>query len=91
MADKLAAMLLAPKWLYQLNFSAETPQRHVKTVLGLAKLIAKEGDGAVYDPQEDEVLWPRSRPKRFVSDVTQSQGPCCSWMHSFLHGRMAQR
>ena len=62
LADKLAAMLLAPKWLYQLNFSVETPQRHFNTVLGLAKLIAKEGDGAVYDPQEDEVLWPRSRP-----------------------------
>lgn len=75
LADQLAAMLLAPKWLYQLNFSAEIPQRHFNTILGLAKLIAKDGDGAVYDPQEDEVLWPRSRPKRIVSRADEPARP----------------
>lgn len=75
LADKLAAMLLAPKWLYQLNFSGETPQRHLNTVMRLAKLIAKEGDGALYDPQEDEVLWPRSRPKRIASRADEPARP----------------
>lgn len=75
LADELAAMLMAPKWLYQVNFPADTPQRSISTLLGLAKLIAKQGDGAVYDPQEDAVLWPRSRPKRFVRRRDAETGP----------------
>ena len=86
LADKLAAMLLAPKWLYQLNLSAGTPLRHSNTALGLAKLIAKEGDGAVYDPQKDEVLWPRSRPKRFVKRRDAETGPTL-FLDAFIPAR----
>ncbi len=73
--EALLAMLLAPRWLFQITYSADLPERDVALIQALAKQIAKTGDGAVHDPQEDAILWPRSRPKRFVKKRDESPGP----------------
>jgi hypothetical protein len=73
--DELAAMLLAPRWLYQINYSASLPERSVKRIEAVAKYIAKVGDGAVQDPQLGKIIWPRARPKRFVQKRDEPIGP----------------
>lgn len=73
--DDLAAMLLAPRWLYQINFSARLGETSVKRIEAFAKRLAKVGDGAVQDPQKGAIIWPRSRPKRFVQKRDEPAGP----------------
>lgn len=60
----LCSYVLAPRWIYQLSVPSGSTQRDVAAAKELAKRIAEEGQGAVYDPQADRILWPRTRVSR---------------------------
>jgi hypothetical protein len=44
--EKLAAMLLAPRYQYEISFSAELSQPHVSALQAFGAALAKDGDGA---------------------------------------------
>lgn len=75
LGEKLAAMLLAPRYVYEISFAAELSELHESGLVAFGTSLAKEGDGALFDPQEDAVLWPASRPKRFVTPRATERGP----------------
>ena len=62
--ESLASSVLAPQWLVQISVPAPSK---AELALGkaLAEHIAKQCQGAVYDPQQGTIVWPRGRQKRF--------------------------
>jgi hypothetical protein len=60
----LAAAVLSPRWLTTLSVPVETSARRREAVRTLGRRLARDYDGAAFDPQEDAVIWPRGRPRR---------------------------
>lgn len=60
---KVAATLLVANWTVQLNYPSDLSKAASKIVNRIARRLADSGDGVVYDPQVDDIVWPRN-PKR---------------------------
>ena len=64
LAEALAAAVLAPRWLTTLSVPYDASATRREQLRTLGRRVAKEAGGAAFDPQADEVIWPRGRPKR---------------------------
>ena len=64
LAEALAAAVLAPRWLTTLSIPVDASARRREQLRTRGRGLAREHDGAAFDPQEDEVIWPRGRPRR---------------------------
>lgn len=63
--EPVIPVLLAPRWLVEISIPASTSKIDTKLAISLGKFIAKNNQGALFDPQLDQVLWPKTRPKLF--------------------------
>ena len=63
--DALVGLVLAPQWLTEINITAASSQSELKLARSLGVNLAKLYQGAIYDPQEDTVVWPKRRPKLY--------------------------
>jgi hypothetical protein len=78
--ENLAAVVTRPAWLVELHL----PQPHQRPVdhwaVDLAVAIARAGDGGVFDPQTDRVVWPRGvTPRRRRSEVERVRTVDLEW------------
>ncbi|GEM_PF-4477945 len=74
--DSVLEVVSAPKWVWQINVSAGSPDNSIDIAKDLCCFLARKGKGAAYDLQEGKVFFPRPswfslfRPaKRKVVDV----------------------
>jgi hypothetical protein len=65
--DALAAAVLAPRFLLEISAPAEATAGDRSAAMALAKQLAKQLHGAVYDPQKNEVVWPRGRERVYTA------------------------
>jgi hypothetical protein len=68
LGEALASAVLDPKWVMQIGVPGFNKDG-IQLALAIAQYIAKECQGAVFDPQVDRVVWPRTRQRRFVPPV----------------------
>jgi len=66
-ADALAAVVLAPRWLTTLSIPFDASERRKQRVRAFARGLARTHGGAAFDPQQDAVIWPDGRPKRVTA------------------------
>lgn len=71
--DELASAVLAPRFLVEISVPAGATAADRARALKLAKQLAEQGRGAVYDPQEDAVLWPKRRPRVRAPDAREAR------------------
>lgn len=64
LSAELARAVLAPKYLVQVQVPYSAPARARSTARAMGKRLAKSLDGAIFDPQRDRVLFPRSGRRR---------------------------
>ena len=62
--EELAAACLSPNWMLHVSTSYSMPKANFVLARSLASHVAKESEGAAYDPQECRLLWPRGKQKR---------------------------
>lgn len=71
LAEILAESVLAPRWLVQVSVPGGWTKIELDTARALAIHIAKSCEGAVLDPQTNEILWPRGKRKRFKAPAKE--------------------
>lgn len=71
--EPLAGAVLAPKFLVEFSASAGSTGRDRTLLKRMARGVARQFDGAVFDPQGDKVLWPTRRPRTFVAPREQER------------------
>lgn len=71
--EVFATVVLAPKWFYRLCVPEATAKGDTAKVMNVAKCIAESCRGAVYDPQEEKVLFPKGQPKRYLAPSTDER------------------
>ena len=64
---EVAAAVLIPQWLVEINVPAETSNKVWRMALRTGRRLADEMSGVLFDPQQDEIVWPRSRQGRTVA------------------------
>lgn len=62
--EALAAACLAPRWLISLRAPYGGPEPAIKLAVSLAHALAEAHDGAAYDPQVEDLIWPTRKRKR---------------------------
>ena len=65
--EALAAAVLAPRFLIEISVPAAARDADRRRAAKLARQIARDGKGAVFDPQEDAVVWPKKRARTYVA------------------------
>lgn len=63
--EELAAAVLAPRWVLGMGVPG-FPAEGIRLAKALARFIAEKCQGAVLDPQEGRVIWPKGKPLRFI-------------------------
>jgi hypothetical protein len=71
--DELAGAVLAPRFLVEISVPAGARAADRARAVKLAKQLAVQGRGAVYDPQEDALLWPKRRPRVRTPAATEAR------------------
>ena len=71
--EQVTAAVLDARWLTQISLPAAASGADLKLALQLAKSIAETCHGAVYDPQVDQVVWPRKSYRRFIAPKQQER------------------
>jgi hypothetical protein len=71
--ESLAAAVLAPRFLIELSTPAAATTAARKRALKQACALAERFRGAVYDPQEDAVVWPRRAAKRWAAPAAEER------------------
>lgn len=64
---RVLAFVLAPRWKTELHIAADATKAGEKAFRSLASYLAKSFDGAVFDPQSDNVVWPAKRQRMFTA------------------------
>lgn len=62
--EELAGACLAPRWMLQVSTPYSAPRIRRDQARALARHLAEDSAGAVFDPQEGRILWPRGKQKR---------------------------
>jgi hypothetical protein len=62
--EQLAAACLAPRWLVTMSIPHSSSKRAVDEARKLARRLAELNGGAAFDPQGDDVFWPRAKRRR---------------------------
>jgi hypothetical protein len=65
-AEAALVYVLAPKYLLQISVPAARTERDLTRARSAGTKLALAFRGALYDPQEGTVIWPRGKPKRYV-------------------------
>jgi len=90
--DDVADVVLAPRWLLEINAPITSPASDQRLAKALASFLAHEFQGAAYDPQESVVLWPKRREKRFRAFAkTETRPPFWSSLIHRLTGKKRRR
>jgi hypothetical protein len=79
------ASLLSVGWTVQISRPFDLGRADASLVERFARAVAAEGEGVVYDPQLDEIVWPRSIKR--LRDVPPLHGRALStsrWNGSLL-------
>ncbi|NOY54555.1 MAG: hypothetical protein GXP34_01060 [Actinobacteria bacterium] len=63
---ELASAVLVPRWLIEINVPLGASDAVWKMALRVGRRLADEMVGVVFDPQEDEIVWPRSKNRRLA-------------------------
>ena len=66
----LASRVLNPRWLVEITVPIVASEIAWTTALRVGRHLADEMAGVLFDPQEDAILWPRSKQRR----MTRLQG-----------------
>jgi hypothetical protein len=61
---ELAAAVVVPRWETEINVPATASDVIWRMALRLGRHVADDSQGVLFDPQEDEILWPRSKHRR---------------------------
>ena len=56
--DDLAGVVPRARWLVDVHVPAGSDAQTHALALDMAVHLAREGDGAVFDPQDDRIAWP---------------------------------
>lgn len=71
--DALAGAVLAPRFLVEISVPVAATEADRARALKLAKQLAEQGRGAVYDPQEDAVVWPKRRRRSYAAAAVEER------------------
>jgi hypothetical protein len=71
--EKSAAAVLAPRWLIQVSVPAGAAGKDLAAARALARHLASRCNGAVYDPQEDAVIWPKGKRRRYRAPLEEQR------------------
>jgi hypothetical protein len=71
--DALAGGVLSPRFLVEISAPAAATAADRAVARGLAKQLAERFHGAVYDPQSDELLWPRTRKRVYTASRDEAR------------------
>lgn len=71
--DSLLPYVLQPRWLLSVHVPYSMPHRYRELARRFARRVARETRGAVFDPQEDAVIWPRRTPKRYTAPAAEER------------------
>lgn len=71
--EQVIASVLDPHWLTQISVPAAASKTDLKLAKQLAIHIAETYNGSVYDPQLDQVVWPRKTHRRFVAPTQEER------------------
>lgn len=63
--EELAAVVLAPRFQVEISVPIGGSVKDRTFASKLARALAEKFQGAVYDPQKDEVIWPKRRLRSF--------------------------
>ena len=66
LSPTLAASVVGPRWLVELSVPAGARDVVWKMANRVGRRLADEMDGVLFDPQEDRIVWPRSKQRRNV-------------------------
>lgn len=55
----VARVLLTSRWTVQINLPSDLARREARALERYARAVADASGGVLYDPQADEVVWPR--------------------------------
>jgi hypothetical protein len=69
--ETFAVAVLAPRFLMEIHVASDSAAAWTRAVRA-AKGVAERHGGAVYDPQEDTVIWPRAA-RRFRSEAKEER------------------
>jgi hypothetical protein len=69
------ASLLSVGWTVQISRPFDLGRADASLVARFARAVAAEGEGVVYDPQLDEIVWPRSIKKLREVPAASRPGP----------------
>jgi hypothetical protein len=83
-SDDFAAAVLDPRWYVFISIPASADDRDRQLALRVARDLAKQAQGAAYDPQEDVVIWPCGRTTRFTTprEETPIDVLLLEWMYT---------
>lgn len=62
----LATAVLTPRWLVEISAPEGTSDLVWKMANRVGRRLANEMEGVLFDPQHDQIAWPRSRQRRKV-------------------------
>ena len=65
--DSILELVLSPKWLVEINIPSAASQAEFRLARLLGKQLAKLYQGVVHDAQANCVVWPKRRPKLYVT------------------------
>lgn len=71
--ESIAAVVFAPRWLVEVSIPEAAIGKDRSLAKSIAQSIAKKYEGALYDPQVDSVLWPKSRPRSYRAPVEEQR------------------
>ena len=71
--ESVAAVTLSPQWLVEISIPAGAIGKDRTIAKSIGQAIAKRFEGALHDPQEDQVVWPKSRPRTYKAPAEEER------------------
>jgi hypothetical protein len=66
---ELVAAVLVPRWTFELSVPGGSPDLAWSMAAKTGRYLADAGEGILFDPQEDGIVWPRSQQRRLARAV----------------------
>ena len=71
--DFFTEIVLSPKWSYELSVPYNSDKLDINNAKRFSEFIATNCNGAVYDPQLDKVIFPKSKIRRYTSSLDDNR------------------
>lgn len=62
----LAAAVVTPQWLVEMNVPRGASETVWAMAVRVGRRLADDMGGVLFDPQQDEIVWPRSKQRRII-------------------------